>query len=105
MVNQFSGVAVGSSIGHAIGGFFGGGSSGTTEAHQNDSNLANQAIDGNYLNNNISKSCEPDAKAFTKCLGENKGEYQMTVCGWYLEQLVRLALLCLPCQEISNINM
>ena len=89
-VGPYSGVAVGSSIGHAIGGFFGGGSSSTVEAQQQDGTLASQATEGNFQNNNISRSCEPDAKAFTKCLDENKGEYQMSVCGWYLEQLVCL---------------
>ncbi|MCJ1235976.1 hypothetical protein MMC14_003952 [Varicellaria rhodocarpa] len=87
MASTAAGVAVGSSIGHAIGGFFGGGSSSTVEAQQQDGTLASQATEGNFQNNNISRSCEPDAKAFTKCLDENKGEYQMSVCGWYLEQL------------------
>jgi hypothetical protein len=32
------------------------------------------------------KSCEVDAKQFTKCLDENNGNMQ--ICGWYLEQLV-----------------
>ena len=96
MVDQTSGVAVGSSIGHAVGGFFGGGSNNATELQQSDSTLASQAVEGNYQQNSINRSCEPDAKAFTKCLDENKGEYQMSVCGWYLEQLVSLALLLSP---------
>jgi len=76
------GVAVGSSIGHAVGGLFGGGS---TEAQQDPARPASQT---SYQTMSQSQSCETDAKAFTKCLDENKGsDYQMSVCGWYLEQL------------------
>lgn len=94
LIRKSSGVAVGSSIGHAIGGFFGGGSSqAAADGQQSDSALATQATEGNYQSNGVSRSCEPDAKAFTRCLDENKGEYQMSVCGWYLEQLVSLCAL------------
>lgn len=86
---SYSGVAVGSSIGHAIGGFFGGGSSQPAEV-ASDSAVQSQAQDGStYQSTNYGRSCETDAKAFTRCLDENKGsDYQMSICGWYLEQLV-----------------
>ncbi|KAL9120410.1 MAG: hypothetical protein Q9187_003033 [Circinaria calcarea] len=90
MASTAAGVAVGSSIGHALGGFFGGGSSSAAaDGQQSDTTLASQAAEGNYQTNGLSRSCEPDAKAFTRCLDENKGEYQMSVCGWYLEQLIQ----------------
>ena len=81
----FSGVAVGSSIGHAIGGFFGGGSSAPAEQAPQDNGLAAQ---GNQTQQNSwgARSCEADAKQFTKCLDENQGNMQ--ICSWYLEQLV-----------------
>lgn len=80
-----SGVAVGSSIGHAIGGFFGGGSSAPAEPQQQDQSVAAQ---GQAQNNNNwgARSCEADAKQFTKCLDDNQGNMQ--ICSWYLEQLV-----------------
>ncbi|KAL8738035.1 MAG: hypothetical protein Q9181_001103 [Wetmoreana brouardii] len=87
MASTAAGVAVGSSIGHAIGGFFGGGSSSAaTEAQPADSSMASQSNDGGYRNNSWGpRSCETDAKSFTKCLDENGGNMQ--ICGWYLDQL------------------
>ena len=82
-----SGVAVGSSIGHAIGGMFGGGSSAPAEQQQADNTVANQSNDGGYQSNTWGpRSCETDAKTFTKCMDENQGNMQ--ICGWYLDQLV-----------------
>jgi coiled-coil-helix-coiled-coil-helix domain-containing protein 2 len=79
------GVAVGSSIGHAIGGFFGGGSS--APAQQDDGAVA--ASSQNQDQNSWGpRSCEVDAKQFTKCLDDNQGNMQ--ICNWYLEQLVRI---------------
>ena len=82
---EYSGVAVGSSIGHAIGGFFGGGSSAPAEQQQDNGAVAaqnNQAQQNNWG----ARSCEADAKQFTKCLDDNQGNMQ--ICSWYLEQLV-----------------
>ena len=79
-----SGVAVGSSIGHAIGGMFGGGSS-STEQQPQDNNLATQ---GNESSTWGTQSCDSQAKTFTKCLDENQGNMQ--ICGWYLDQLVSI---------------
>lgn len=78
---------MGSSIGHAFGGLFGGGSSSAAEPQQADNSVANQANDAGYHNSNWGqRSCEADAKSFTKCLDENGGNMQ--ICGWYLDQLV-----------------
>ncbi|KAL8914160.1 MAG: hypothetical protein Q9171_001155 [Xanthocarpia ochracea] len=87
MASTAAGVAVGSSIGHAIGGFFGGGSSSAAaEPQQADNSMASQANKTGYQNNSWGpRSCETDAKSFTKCLDENGGNMQ--ICGWYLDQL------------------
>jgi len=83
MASTAAGVAVGSSIGHAIGGFFGGGSSQSAVEPQQDNGVA---ATGNQQNNTWGpRSCEVDAKQFTKCLDENQGNMQ--ICSWYLEQL------------------
>ena len=82
-----SGVAVGSSIGHAIGGMFGGSSSQPTEQQQADTSVAAQ--DGQFASTAGgygARSCDTDASAFTKCMDEYKGNMQ--ICSWYLEQLV-----------------
>ncbi|KAK8154988.1 hypothetical protein BKA80DRAFT_257326 [Phyllosticta citrichinensis] len=75
-----SGVAVGSSIGHAIGGFFGGGGSSAPaeaapQAPAESSSNAYQAP----------KVCETDITNFKQCMDQNEGS--LTICGWYLEQL------------------
>ncbi|KAL8799405.1 MAG: hypothetical protein Q9223_007581 [Gallowayella weberi] len=87
MASTAAGVAVGSSIGHAIGGLFGGGSSSAAaEPQQADNGVANQANATGYQNDGWgARSCETDAKSFTKCLDENGGNMQ--ICGWYLDQL------------------
>lgn len=76
---------MGSSIGHAIGGFFGGGSSQPVEQAQDTGAVASQ---GQNAQNNSwgARNCEVDAKQFTQCMDEHQGNMQ--VCGWYLEQLV-----------------
>ena len=86
-LTYFSGVAVGSSIGHALGGFFGSGSS-QADTQQTDSALSNQTVASGSQDVGYSGGCEESAKAFTRCLDENKGEYQMNICGWYFDQLV-----------------
>lgn len=90
---EYRGVAVGSSIGHAIGGFFGGGSSASAPAEAQQANTAatNPYGDAAQMSGNEwgARNCEVDAKQFTKCLDENGGNMQ--ICGWYLDQLVSLA--------------
>lgn len=80
------GVAVGSSIGHAIGGLFGGGSSAAAPVEQQPSAAVATQNQEQAQNNWGPRSCETDARSFTKCLDENQGNMQ--ICGWYLEQLV-----------------
>lgn len=77
---------MGSSIGHAIGGFFGGGSQPAAEQQQQDNGAVASQGQNAQTNNWGARSCEADAKQFTKCLDENQGNMQ--ICGWYLEQLV-----------------
>ncbi|KAL9593058.1 MAG: hypothetical protein Q9219_007687 [cf. Caloplaca sp. 3 TL-2023] len=87
MASTAAGVAVGSSIGHAIGGLFGGGSSSSAaEPQQAAGSVAGNTSETTYQNDSWApRSCEADAKSFTKCLDENGGNMQ--ICGWYLDQL------------------
>ena len=80
----YSGVAVGSSIGHAIGGFFGGGSS--AAAAPVDQPVA-QTEQGAVMNSNYQAPsvCQTDVGNFRKCMDDNQGS--LTICGWYLDQL------------------
>lgn len=89
-----SGVAVGSSIGHAIGGFFSGGSSAPAEQQQQQAPTDAYARTGGAMDNALySQSsateatgpCAADIKSFTDCMNQNQGN--MTICGWYMEQL------------------
>lgn len=74
-----SGVAVGSSIGHAIGGFFGGGSSAPEQA------APVQAAQTQQQNSEWGNNCAGATQTFTKCMDDHSGNMQ--ICGWYLEQL------------------
>ena len=78
-------MAVGSSIGHALGGMFGG-SSAPTEQQANNAVTSQANESSSQANAWGPRSCEMDAKTFTKCLDENQGNMQ--ICGWYLDQLV-----------------
>ena len=88
-----SGVAVGSSIGHALGGFFGGGSSAApveqqelpTDAYARTGDSMSNSL---YAQNSATEAqgpCAADIKSFTNCMNQNQGN--MTICGWYMEQL------------------
>jgi hypothetical protein len=77
-----SGVAVGSSIGHAIGSFFGGGSAPVEQATQAQATQQEQSQGYN---------CGPAVQQFTKCMDDHNGNMQ--ICNWYLEQLVCLRVL------------
>lgn len=74
-----SGVAIGSSVGHAIGGFFGGGSS-AEPAPQQPVQAQAQQQQQEWGNN-----CQAATQNFTKCMDEQGGNMQ--ICNWYLEQL------------------
>ena len=93
---------MGSSIGHAIGGFFGGGSS-TPEAapaqsydsqsnQQNSTDAYAQPMDTGLYNSQSSSygqqasgPCAADTAKFTQCFDKTGGD--MSACGFYLEQL------------------
>jgi len=67
---------VGSSIGHAIGGWFGG-SSAPTEQQQADAVQSSQ-----YQPPAV---CGEQVASFRSCMDQNQGD--LTICGWYLDQL------------------
>ncbi|KAJ9651577.1 hypothetical protein H2198_009163, partial [Neophaeococcomyces mojaviensis] len=86
------GVAVGSSIGHAIGGFFGGGSSAApAEQQQYQQPVDNYSQPGSMYNANTAAQaeatgpCANDIKGFQTCMNQNNSD--LNICGWYLEQL------------------
>ncbi|KAI1612965.1 hypothetical protein EDD37DRAFT_626197 [Exophiala viscosa] len=92
MASTAAGVAVGSSIGHAIGGFFGGGSSApveqqqqATDAYANTGNAMDNALYSQSSATEASGPCASDIKSFTDCMNQNQGN--MSICGWYMEQL------------------
>ncbi|KAK0628665.1 Sas10/Utp3/C1D family-domain-containing protein [Bombardia bombarda] len=75
-----AGVAIGSTIGHAVSGLFGGSSS---AAEPQQSSVSAQ--DQNQNNSSWGNNCQTATQSFTKCLDDNSGNMQ--ICGWYLEQL------------------
>lgn len=77
-ISLCSGVAVGSSVGHAISGFFGGGSSAPAEASP-------QAASNDQHQQQWGNNCGVATQNFTKCMDDNNGNMQ--ICNWYLEQL------------------
>jgi hypothetical protein len=84
-----SGVAVGSSIGHAVGGWFGGGSSAPADAAPQNTEFAQAHQDTVQMSQtsqmSTSGACGTDVNNFRKCMDENQGS--LTICGWYLDQL------------------
>ncbi|TKA61734.1 hypothetical protein B0A55_11586 [Friedmanniomyces simplex] len=89
MASTAAGAVVGTSIGHALGGFFGGGPSSqeATPAADASQPLA-QSTDGSYAVNSAyqpPQGCANDVKNFRSCMDENRGD--LTICGWYLDQL------------------
>ncbi|KND92604.1 Mitochondrial intermembrane space cysteine motif-containing protein MIX17 [Tolypocladium ophioglossoides CBS 100239] len=81
MASTAAGVAIGSSVGHAIGGFFSGGSSAEPAPQQPVQAQAQQQQQQQQWGNN----CQAATQQFTKCMDEQGGNMQ--VCNWYLEQL------------------
>ena len=84
IVSTAAGVGIGHAIGHGITGLFSGSSS-TPEA------AAAQPASANT--DSRSGACDVDAKAFTRCMDDYKGD--MTACSWYLEQLK-------SCQQMAS---
>ena len=95
----YSGVAVGSSIGHAVGGLFGGGSSAPAEPQQAAPPADAQPMDNGLWQSSATNSswenapCETDIRNFRKCMDDHQGN--MSICGWYMDQLVRLTYTAL----------
>ncbi|POS82901.1 putative 40S ribosomal protein S4-B, partial [Erysiphe pulchra] len=82
MASTAAGVAVGSSIGHAIGSLFSGGSSQPVAEPQNNSVASQSSQESQKLWGG--RSCEVDAEQFAKCMQEEQGNMQN--CNWYLEK-------------------
>ena len=86
MASTAAGVAVGSSIGHALGGFFGGGSS-AAPAEAQQQQVADPNDNATYMSGQYQppRVCENDSQRFYQCMNENRGD--LTICGWYMDQL------------------
>lgn len=84
MASTAAGVAVGSTIGHTLGAgitsMFGGSSA---PAEQPQQQLATAQQQQSYQEQ--ARTCDADARTFTKCLEDNGGNMQ--VCDYYLQQL------------------
>jgi hypothetical protein len=90
-----AGVAIGSSVGHAIGSLFTGGTGHAQDVpppmEQQQQPLptqeqnADQAQQQQQQNAFGTGNCEADAKAFAKCLEDNTND--ISACQWYLDQL------------------
>ncbi|KAJ5548762.1 hypothetical protein N7513_005996 [Penicillium frequentans] len=87
----YSGVAVGSSIGHAIGGFFGGGGSSAPAEAQQAPPAQSQGMDSGLWQSSATNqswenpACEANVRDFRNCMDENNGN--ISICGWYMDQL------------------
>ncbi|KAK1083519.1 hypothetical protein LTR33_003219 [Friedmanniomyces endolithicus] len=82
------GTMASTSIGHALGGFFGGSSSQEAAPAADPNQPLAQSNDGSYAVNSAyapSQGCADDVKNFRGCMDENRGD--LTICGWYLDQL------------------
>ncbi|CCD25494.1 Mix17p NDAI_0F01750 [Naumovozyma dairenensis CBS 421] len=94
MASTAAGVAVGSSIGHAVGGLlFGGGGSRTADVDQPQQQDVTPQATASTLQQEQGRSCDGAAKSFTKCLDDNDGNFQ--ICDYYLQQLK-------ACQEAAR---
>lgn len=89
MASTAAGVAVGSTIGHTLGAgitsMFGGSSSSAPVEHQQ--------VAQTQQYQEQTRTCDADARTFTRCLEENGGDMQ--ICGYYLQQLK-------ACQEAAR---
>ena len=75
IVSTAAGVGIGHVIGHSLTGLFGS----SAPAEQQPAAAATSQETRGVI------GCDADAKAFTKCMDDYKGD--MTVCGWYFDQL------------------
>lgn len=89
MASTAAGVAVGSTIGHTLGagitGMFGGSASAAP--------VEKQQVAQTQQYQQQARTCDADARTFTKCLEDNGGDMQ--VCSYYLQQLK-------ACQEAAR---
>ncbi|KTA96674.1 Mitochondrial intermembrane space cysteine motif-containing protein MIX17 [Nakaseomyces glabratus] len=95
MASTAAGVAVGSTIGHTLGagitGMFSG--SGSSEvSNQQQQPMQNFDAAAQQQQQQF-RTCDADAKNFTRCLDENNGNFQ--ICDYYLQQLK-------ACQEAAR---
>ncbi|KAJ2872196.1 hypothetical protein FB639_004374 [Coemansia asiatica] len=88
MAATAGGVAVGSAIGHTVGhavtGMFSGGSSDTAAAQPAATPMQSAAYDQSQQHQFV-RSCDADAKAFTRCLESTNND--MSSCQYYLDML------------------
>jgi hypothetical protein len=84
LTDTSSGVAIGSTVGHAVSGLFGFGGSSTAAADPVDQNNA-VAAQSSQSSGQWGNNCAGATEQFTKCMDEQGGNMQ--ICGWYLEQL------------------
>jgi len=80
VLSTAAGVGIGHAIGHGLTGMFGG-----SPAPPAEQQAPAAAQPGTTMENTKMGLCDNDAKAFTRCMDDYKGD--MTVCSWYLEQL------------------
>ncbi|CAK7221239.1 hypothetical protein SBRCBS47491_004460 [Sporothrix bragantina] len=90
MASTAAGVAIGSTVGHAVSGMlFGGGSSSSSEAAAAPQQAAappqQYSAPSSAQQENWGNNCQGATQQFTQCMDENSGNMQ--ICGWYLEQL------------------
>ena len=88
MASTAAGVAIGSSVGHAIGGLFSGGGSSEAPAAAAPQPAAPQQYGAptSAQQDSFGNNCAGVTKQFTNCMDEHSGN--MNICGWYLDQLV-----------------
>jgi hypothetical protein len=84
IVSTAAGVGIGHVIGQGLTGLFGGGSATSAEPAA--------AATGTTQDTRGVVGCDADAKAFTKCMDDYKGD--MTTCSWYLDQLKVMSSFC-----------
>ncbi|EDO17421.1 hypothetical protein Kpol_1037p17 [Vanderwaltozyma polyspora DSM 70294] len=97
MASTAAGVAVGSAVGHTIGAgitgmFSGSGSNESVQQQQQQQQNVAPMSDQGFAQEQV-KTCDVDAKNFTRCLDENNGNFQ--ICDYYLQQLK-------ACQEAAR---
>ncbi|KXT00549.1 hypothetical protein AC578_5224 [Pseudocercospora eumusae] len=85
MASTAAGVAVGSSIGHAVGGWFSGGSSAPAAPADATPAQQEQYVQAQGAVQNAPKVCANEVQGFKRCMDDNQGN--LTICGWYLDQL------------------